>query len=666
MGMATGGLLGTGLGQGRPELVAFSRQRLHLRQLRRGARADRRRRPAALYAVFVERGLRTALGVRDGFGKLLAVGLAFSVALQVFVVVGGVTRVIPLTGLTIRSCRYGGSSLLANWALMAILLRICDQARRPVPDDLTPDGRQEPAADRRHRSGGDAVNAPLRRVSTVVALLFARAVHLDHADPGDRRAEVDQRPAGQPADAARQLLPPARARSSSATSRSRVSQPTPNEELKYLRSYPAAAALQPRHRLLLATPTARRRPRGRGRRAAVRVVDSQFFYTRVIDLLTGKQPVGASVQRRSTPRRSTPPTRRSGNQRGAVVALDPSTGAILAMVSHPQYDPNRLSSHDPAAVVKAWNELNADPTQPLRQPRDRRQPLPAGLHLQDRHGGRRAGVRQGRHRTPQIPAPGGHGPAPDDRRTAQLRPAALRPGQPDHAHARAGDLLQHGLRLARYASSARTRSRAQAAKFGFGDDVADADARSSRAASRGTERTADRAVGHRPVRRPGHAAADGHGQRRASPTAGVLMRAVPHQPRAQRRPADARQHQAGAARRGGAVRRRRPTSPRCSSRSSTRAPAPPPRSRRPGGRQDRAPPSRARASRRTPGSPRSPRPNDPKVAVAVVVEDGGDAGTRPPAGSSPHRSPKQSWRRCSTSDQAHETRAGMPSAAGTA
>jgi cell division protein FtsW (lipid II flippase) len=100
-----------------------------------------------VYMLLAMRGLRSAVAVRDSFGKLLGGGLSFAIIMQMFVVVGGVTALIPMTGITAPFLSYGGSSLLANYILVAVLLRISDAARRPQTGSRPRPVQQAPIAE---------------------------------------------------------------------------------------------------------------------------------------------------------------------------------------------------------------------------------------------------------------------------------------------------------------------------------------------------------------------------------------------------------------------------------------------------------------------------------------------------------------------------------------
>jgi cell division protein FtsW (lipid II flippase) len=139
-GMANGGLIGRGLGAGQPFWTPLVQSDLIFTAFGEELGLAGVMALLLLYGVFVQRGLRTAMLVKDDYSKLLASGLSFMFALQVFVIVGGVTRLIPLTGITTPFLSQGGSSLVASWLLVAVLARLSDAARRPAPKPIQDEG----------------------------------------------------------------------------------------------------------------------------------------------------------------------------------------------------------------------------------------------------------------------------------------------------------------------------------------------------------------------------------------------------------------------------------------------------------------------------------------------------------------------------------------------
>ncbi|MET7610383.1 FtsW/RodA/SpoVE family cell cycle protein [Streptomyces seoulensis] len=136
---AAGGMTGTGLGLGHSTLIGFATKSDFIL-----ATAGEELGLAGLaaifllYALLVERGFRAALALREPFGRLLAVGLASILALQVFVIAGGVTGLIPLTGMAMPFLAQGGSSVVTNWAIVALLIRVSDSARSQYDGEEAP------------------------------------------------------------------------------------------------------------------------------------------------------------------------------------------------------------------------------------------------------------------------------------------------------------------------------------------------------------------------------------------------------------------------------------------------------------------------------------------------------------------------------------------------
>ena len=146
IGLSWGGITGTGLGYGHPELVPVAHSDYILAAIGEELGFVGIAAVLSLFAVFITRGFRTAMQARDSYGKLLASGLALTIVIQIFVVAGGVSAMLPMTGLTTPFMSAGGSSVMANYILLGLLLRISNSANRPADYDAVAAGTARPEA----------------------------------------------------------------------------------------------------------------------------------------------------------------------------------------------------------------------------------------------------------------------------------------------------------------------------------------------------------------------------------------------------------------------------------------------------------------------------------------------------------------------------------------
>ena len=343
--LAAGRLIGVGIGKGYPTRIPFVETDFIFTAIAEELGLLGGIALIIAYLVFCMRGLATAARARSDMAALTAAGLTGAFALQTFVIIGGVTRLIPLTGITLPFVSYGGSSIVSNFILLGLLLRAGDAATgKQAEVQLT--GSASGVLGRlalSRRLSSIAVLVALLMTALTLNLTWIQAVRADAlaSDPANTRGLATElrSPRGAIYTADRVVL----------------AQSNLAEEGRYARSYPQGTSAA--HVIGYYSATY-------GRAGVEAAANEQLTGRRefrsfrdAVDAAAGLPVAGNDVGLTLDSRVQAAAERALGGNRGAVVALDPSTGAVLAMAANPAYDPNAIESR--------WDEFSSAENAPL-------------------------------------------------------------------------------------------------------------------------------------------------------------------------------------------------------------------------------------------------------------------------------------------------------------
>ena len=373
----SGGFAGTGLGLGSPQKIPNASTDFVFSAIGEELGLIGTIAVCILFLLFVGSGIRIAVQADRPFSKLFAAGLTTIIGVQTFVIIGGVIRVIPLTGVTLPFISYGGSSLVANFVIVALLLRISDEtvARLEQPGAVATaaiggDGVAVPtSAAPRCRNGGPG--EPRDPASGLCAHRGdPRARRAAHVSAGDRRQQPRQRPEQHPQVPARRQ--PSTRRDPHRRRPDRGAVTPDHRRAEVPARVPAGRAVQRDQRV----PVVRRRQHRRRSQ-----LQQRAHRARLDSSTSARSSPARTTPATSCSRRPPPPQQTAGDalggQKGSVVALDIRTGEVLAMYSNPTFDPNPLAGHDTEKVNTSYFLLNADTAKPSL-PRAYRERYPPG------------------------------------------------------------------------------------------------------------------------------------------------------------------------------------------------------------------------------------------------------------------------------------------------